>query len=233
MLLRTLLTDWRSIVLFSGFTVGIQLVQSEICEDLQKASAVDAILISVADDAISSIVEQISGTKSCVIHTSGSTSIDVLSAFKKAGVIYPLQTLQKEVLSLEIKIPLFIEWSNPDSEKVIETLARFISDDVHQANSQQRLNLHIAAVFACNFSNHLLHIAEKLCNSSNLSFDLLKPLIVQTFEKAVLQNPSRSQTGPALRKDVGILQKHLAELNNQPELAEIYRLISNQIQAFH
>lgn len=188
----------------------------------------DLYIISVKDDAIASIAKNLDLPNKLIVHTSGSTSMDVLAS-ANIGVFYPLQTFsfEKEVDFKDV--PIAIESNNPESLNVLSGLAQQLSSRVIKLDSKQRMTLHVAAVFACNFSNHLFAIAQHLLESQQLDFDLIRPLIAETAAKAQEHLPATVQTGPAIRKDEITLQKHLDLLKNEPHLQEIYRLLSQSI----
>ncbi len=89
--------------------------------------------------------------------------------------------------------------------------------------------MHISAVFACNFTNAFYTIAQEITDSVNLDFDLLRPLIQETADKAMLNDPKDVQTGPAKRNDVQIMQKHLKLLENETQLKDLYQSVSQYI----
>ena len=122
-----------------------------------------------------------------------------------------------------------IESNNSELEKKLISLANSISNSVHLLNSKQREQLHIAAVFASNFTNHMMSISKEILNSNKMSFDLLKPLIRNTFEKIKNNHPKDVQTGPAIRKDYLIIEKQLKLLEKYDDLQIIYSKISNHI----
>lgn len=190
----------------------------------------DLYIIAVQDDVIKVVAEKLAISNKIVVHTSGSVGIDVLqSTSKNYGSFYPLQTFTKErEVSFE-QIPMFLEASTKKTENELTSLALSLSNNVNKIDSIQRKKLHVAAVFACNFANYMQVIAEDLCAQNNVSFDMLKPLIKETFEKGVGASPTENQTGPAKRGDVKIMNKHLELLNTNKELQDIYRLISGQI----
>lgn len=169
-----------------------------------------------------------------LIHCSGSLDVSVLAPFtRKYGVIYPLQTFSK---SREINvgtIPLFIEASDSETEIEILTLALKISTWVNHASGIQRMKLHIAAVFACNFVNHMYSIAGNLLESSGFGFEIIQPLIRETTEKVHYLSPKDAQTGPAVRNDFNIIEKHLTSLLPDTELIHIYEQLSQHISTFH
>jgi predicted short-subunit dehydrogenase-like oxidoreductase (DUF2520 family) len=202
---------------------------SEINEEI------DFVVIAVADDAIESVAAKIpKKEKRFIIHTSGSTSMDVLQKFADHfGVIYPLQTFS---ISSEIdftQIPLFIEANSAASLELLNKLSYNLSTKVYQADSETRTLLHISAVFACNFTNHLFTIAQQILKEKGLSFDLLRPLIKETVDKALSNLPQDVQTGPAKRNDTLIIHKHVELLSSYPKWQEIYQLISQDIVKMH
>ena len=150
---------------------------------------------------------------------------------KRYGVLYPMQTVNKERVIEWSDVPIFIEASNEDDTQYLEALSQRLSKNVKRSSSQQRQSLHLAAVFACNFANHMYAIAEKLLYEQGLDFDVMKYLIRETEHKAESISPIDGQTGPAVRNDVNVMNKHLAILGDTPE-GELYRLISKNIMQY-
>lgn len=188
-------------------------------------------LISVSDNAIGQVIAGLPrDLQGIVAHTSGSTPLDVFRGQPWAyGVFYPLQTFSK-TKSVDFKqIPMAIEGQNESVTEQIKAWAITLSDRVFICDSKQRLALHVAAVFACNFSNHLYAVAEKLLIQNDLSYDLIKPLIWETAQKAMIFSPSEVQTGPAVRNDHQTMQKHLLFLKENSDLAALYETISQLI----
>ena len=211
-------------------TLAMQVHAKAISELAELTKNADVYIISVKDDAILGLVDQLDLGDKLVLHTSGSTAMDVLkTASTHYGVLYPLQTFSFDKAVDFSQVPIAVEASSPEIAKQLEALAHKLSPKIIQMTSEQRLVLHIAAVFACNFSNHLYAIAEQLLESKGISFDYLRPLIAETAAKVQQALPSEVQTGPAIRKDEKILQKHLDFLKEQPQLQEIYRLLSQSI----
>ena len=190
----------------------------------------DLYILSVKDDAIAPLAHDLQLGGKLVVHTSGSTGMEVLQAASdRTGVFYPLQTFSHEKQIDFRFVPLALEAHNETDLDLLKQLASKLSDKVLELNSQQRMLLHISAVFACNFSNHLFAIAQQLLASQQLDFDLIRPLIAETAAKVQEHLPSAVQTGPAIRKDDKTIQKHLDFLKDQPQLQEIYRLLSQSI----
>jgi predicted short-subunit dehydrogenase-like oxidoreductase (DUF2520 family) len=187
-------------------------------------------LIAVKDDAIESVAAALKGVNGLVVHTSGATSIEVLKEFKNSGVLYPLQTFSKgKVLDLT-KCPFCLEANSAAAYLILEKTASAISSALHKVDSAQRKTLHLAAVFACNFSNHLYHLANTILAANNLQFDLLRPLIMETALKVQDDLPVRVQTGPAIRNDESTMNDHIKLLSGSPELQELYESLSKSIK---
>lgn len=210
-----------------------KLYQAEPKSDLDFSdSSAEIFIISVPDDAISAIAQDIAlPEEATVVHTSGAKSLGVLgyTATDSTGVFYPLQTFSKARKVAFGDIPICIEAADKRTEKLLRLLAASISKHVHIVKSEDRKALHVAAVFACNFTNHFLAIAEQIVNSKKLDFEILKPLITETINKGMNLGPANAQTGPAKRHDFQTLDKHMEFLSGNEELGELYRLISQNI----
>ena len=206
-------------------------IKAEAITDLKKLSTDSTIyIIAIKDDAIESVAKQLKLKDKIVVHTSGSLSIEVLKkSSKNYGVFYPLQTFSKEKQSNFKTIPICIEANNSNTSTTLEYFAKSISGNVKKVNSEQRKKIHLAAVFACNFSNHMYAIAERLLAKDKLSLDLLKPLIEETANKIKENKPSKVQTGPAARNDKKTMAAHLKLLSKEKDLQKIYELISKSI----
>ena len=199
--------------------------------DLTQLKAADLIIVSVNDNAISKVLSQIKNTS--IVHTSGSIGMNIFNDhFSNYGVLYPLQTFNKEVNLNISEIPFCIEGNNLAFEKQLTTLAKQLSNNVVLMDSEQRKQVHIAAVFACNFSNQMFSIADDLLAEKNLDFKILLPLIKQTIAKLSTNKPKTVQTGPAKRNDNNIIQEHIKHINKQ-EVKDLYQEISNNIIRTH
>ncbi|GAB3531077.1 DUF2520 domain-containing protein [Pontibacter brevis] len=194
---------------------------------------VDIVFISVPDAVLSdtaAVLQVNPGT--LVVHTSGSQPLSLLQQVQEArtGVFYPLQTFSKSKPVNLAQVPLLVEAQDKETLQQIEALAGSISKQVHRVSSDSRKHLHLAAVFACNFTNHLLGISQQLLQEANLPKQLLQPLIEETVAKAVLQDPFTVQTGPAVRGDENVLQVHLQLLQQHPAYASLYQQLTRSIQ---
>lgn len=191
---------------------------------------VDAIIISVKDDAIADVVSQLPENNAILLHTSGGVPAKVLSGKSaRYGIIYPLQTFTKNRELVFSEIPLFIEASDNATLDEIKGLAGKLSDIVTVADSEQRKILHVAAVFACNFTNHMYDIAAGIMQEAGLPYSVLHPLIKETAAKAVAMPPGLAQTGPAARGDENVMNAHLAKINDA-RVKELYVKLSDSIR---
>jgi predicted short-subunit dehydrogenase-like oxidoreductase (DUF2520 family) len=190
----------------------------------------DLYIMALPDHIIESILPELGLTDELLVHTSGSISLDILSPYSaNTGVLYPLQTFsRKRDIDLH-EVPFLIEACSPENGKLLLDLAGRLSHRVSMADSGQRQALHIAAVFACNFTNRMYDIARRIMEEYGLDFSLLVPLIRETAAKAAETGPAGSQTGPAYRRDMKIIEKHLDILAGHPGILEIYRDITNNI----
>jgi predicted short-subunit dehydrogenase-like oxidoreductase (DUF2520 family) len=190
----------------------------------------DIFIIAVKDDAIGLVAEQLAPHQKLMVHTSGATDLYCLLAFSdNVGVFYPLQTFSKTKEVNFRTVPLCIEGADQDIAKQLKELAYGISNSVYDIDSPQRKTLHLAAVFACNFPNYLYNVAQQILAQDGLSFDLIRPLILETAEKVQNSLPATVQTGPAIRNDETTMNNHLQLLNNLPQLQQLYTLLSQGI----
>jgi predicted short-subunit dehydrogenase-like oxidoreductase (DUF2520 family) len=210
-----------------------KLYEAEVKHSLDFSNSPSSIfIIAVPDDAIQSIVQEIIlPDEAILVHTSGSQPLSALgyAAIPGIGVFYPLQTFSKSKKVDFTDVPIFVESENPAAEKVLLAMAKAISKNVHQISSQERKAMHVAAVFASNFTNHMLLIAQQIMKENNLNFDWLKPLIAEMINKSISIGPEQAQTGPARRGDFEILDRHMEFLQHDEQRAEIYKIISQHI----
>lgn len=209
-----------------------RLYQAEIKTDLDfSQSSSEIFIIAVSDDAIEEIAREIIIPENAIVaHTSGASSLGLLEfvATEHTGVFYPLQTFSKSKTVAFDEIPICIESTSDYAEDTLVRMAKAVGKEIYKIDSESRRALHLAAVFACNFTNHCLKLAEDILHTEKLPFDLLKPLIRETINKSLSIGPSNSQTGPAKRHDFETLDKHLDYIKDE-ELSELYRLISQHI----
>lgn len=190
----------------------------------------DLYIIALRDVAIAPFVKNLTFIPTLIVHTSGSVGLDVFPGkMKNTGVIYPLQTFSKSSKNNPETIPFCIEGSNQKSLKILKKLSLTLSIMVFNLNSKKRAQIHLAAVFANNFSNYLFVLAEKILNKNKIPFKIVRPLILETAQKVQNNTPGKMQTGPAVRGDVAIIKKHLKILKDFPQMLEIYKLLNKSI----
>jgi predicted short-subunit dehydrogenase-like oxidoreductase (DUF2520 family) len=186
------------------------------------------ILIAVSDHSIQEVSNQLPLTDAVVAHTSGASSMDLLSNHKHRGVFYPLQTFSKQQPLSWSEIPILWEGNKKLVDEKLETLSQLLSPLAVQSDEKQRLSMHLAAVVVNNFTNHLYAEAHRFCKSKHVNFDLLVPLIEETTRKIKQLNPRESQTGPASRGDTQTIQRHKM-IPMTEELSDIYSLFTSQL----
>jgi predicted short-subunit dehydrogenase-like oxidoreductase (DUF2520 family) len=194
----------------------------------QLAQDADVVFIAVPDGAIFEIANALK-TKAIVVHCSGLTPITVLHNFANNGVFWPVQSFSLNIQYNFANIPICLEANTEENYRILEQLADKISKKVYIIESAQRKYLHLAAVFANNFTNHMYFIAEKIAKEHQFDFSILKPLILETANKIQHLTPVQAQTGPAIRGDVNTVTEHLKLLQQTPELRQLYELISVSI----
>ena len=188
----------------------------------------DFVIIAVPDNVVPEIVAKYKfATNTILLHTSGSQPMSLLASQAAYGVLYPLQTFSKEKIVDFSKILILIEGSDSTVLKKIQDLAQLLSGNVKMINSDQRLKIHIAAVFACNFTNKLFEYTEELLEGTDLELKNFQSLIDETTSKAIQLGAHKAQTGPAKRGDSEVISRHLEALSNQPELLNVYEVMSN------
>ncbi len=191
----------------------------------------DIYFFTVSDDAIKSVsvlVDERIPEQAIVVHCSGSMGLDVLPFKRKAG-FYPLQSFSNNHEVSWQWIPVIITTNDDAIWTTLDDIAGKMSSSVFRMTDEQKAILHVSAVFANNFSNHMLTLAEMICKQHQLPFEILKPLILETFSKAIVSGPKVSQTGPAVRGDQKTIDKHLELIKDNPSLQELYRMITASI----
>lgn len=216
-----------------------KLYNAEATDSLDFSSSRAAVfIVAIKDDAIREVAEKLElpNSESIVAHTSGSVPIEVLGyALRHYGSLYPLQSFIKSRQVDFKEIPIFIEASNTNTKHVLTRIAKSITKKVGFLNSNQRKALHVSGVFASNFVNHILTVAKQITTKHKLDYHLLAPLIVETVNKSLELGPENSQTGPAARGDLEVLDAHLEFLKDDPALHDIYKSLSQHIldQAYY
>lgn len=232
------IVEVHSRTLHSAKDLAMKL-QARVCDEITALDcAVDLIIIAVQDQQIASIAEALGklNPQALVVHTSGSTHIEILrDVGLRAGVFYPLQTFSMDREIDWQETPIFVEADIQEDQQKLSALAQSLSQRTYLYSSAQRLTLHMAAVFACNFSNYCYDMAKQIVDAQQVDFSLLYPLMLETAQKALKYDPVAMQTGPAMRGDQNVLNMHeqLLDQSQRQDLAEVYTLLSQQIMQRH
>ncbi|WP_321479668.1 DUF2520 domain-containing protein [uncultured Bacteroides sp.] len=209
------------------------VVEAEFTTSLEEVST-NALLyiVSLSDSAFMQLLPRIVVGKenALIVHTAGSIPMDVWKGYTtRYGVLYPMQTFSKQREADFANIPVFIESSSDEDTVFLKKIASILSTKVYESTSEQRKSLHLAAVFACNFTNHMYALAAELLEKYQLPFDVLLPLIDETSEKVHKLAPKAAQTGPAVRCDQNVIDTHLAMLADESAMQKVYRFLSEDI----
>lgn len=201
------------------WTTDLQLLRTDV----------DIVLLCVKDSVLEQVAAYIKTSALC-LHTAGSMPIAALPQ-QHRGVLYPMQTFSKERKADWENIPVFLECEQDSDRPLLQTLASALNDNHKFVDATQRTALHLAAVFACNFTNRCYDMASQVLEAHGLEFSAMLPLVDETAHKVHTLTPKDAQTGPAIRWDENVMNKHLAQLNG--ELKATYELLSQSIHKRH
>lgn len=213
-----------------------QVVEAEYTTDLSAiVNDAQLYIVSLKDAAFVQLLPEIVADRKNAlwVHTAGSIPMNIWEGqVERYGVFYPMQTFSKQREVDFKEIPIFVESHSAEDTLFLKEIASILSEKVHEATSEQRKNLHLAAVFTCNFTNHMYALAADLLKKNQLPFDVMLPLIDETANKVHEMEPRVAQTGPAVRYDENVINRHLEMLADEPHMQEVYRLISESIHRF-
>lgn len=198
----------------------------------EKLAEADLYIISVKDDAIAEVSAMIKVENVLVAHTSGSTSKEILVGNYRKASFYPLQTFSKQKALDYTKIPFFIDANDEADREILKNLAQKISKNVMFVDDEKRKYIHLTAVFACNFVNHLWARAKEISDNQGVPFEYFLPLIDETTDKIHYLDPKQAQTGPAVRNDQKILAIHEQIIENE-EQKQIYKILNQSIKKMY
>ncbi len=210
-------------------TVASLLDSNKITDDFNNLAKADLYILAVSDDAIAKVSSQLPFENRLVVHTSGSVSMNSLDNKNRKGIFYPLQTFTKGKTVDFRQIPLCLESKEDSDFNLLEQVANSISNIVFKSDEKQRKALHVAAVFVNNFVNEMYRIGNEICEENKISFEILKPLILETVNKVMTLSPKEAQTGPAKRNDQQTIEAHLSFLSNKNH-TKIYKILTQSIQ---
>lgn len=212
----------------SAEALALQL-DTDFCSSPTLLKEADMYIYALSDNALESVIQQVSISSGIHVHTAGSVHINIFEKkFGNYGVFYPLQTFSKEKEVDFSEIPIFVEGNNEAVTDTLFGLAKNLTQKPFIADSDKRIRLHIAAVFACNFTNYFYTLASDILENQSISFEILQPLILETASKIQSIRPHDAQTGPARRNDTVTMQKQLEMIENE-DLKKIYSELSSQI----
>lgn len=202
--------------------------------DLVFPDSTSLIVVAVPDHRLISVLNTLKcSPQTIVVHTAGSFGLDVFPEhIKKKGVFYPLQTFSHDRIIDFNDLPFLIESPDNVIYNTLFNLAELMGAKAYACDTEHRRILHLAGVFSCNFTNHMLTIGKELSERAGFSYDILKPLIIETISKAEEKGPENSQTGPAVRNDINTIEKHLELLSFSPELKKLYSEITDSIKEY-
>ena len=220
--------------IFGRNTTELQKISEQFSIPFSTETLADADLyiISVSDSSIAEVSSLIKNENALVAHTSGSVSREALSGNYRKSVFYPLQTFSKSKNLDYSKIPFFIDAENENDDEILKNLASKISKNVMLANDEKRKYIHLTAVFACNFVNHLYARAKEISDSQGIPFDYFLPLIDETTQKIHELEPKLVQTGPAIRNDEKVLKLHESLLTDEEKL-KTYKTLNESIKKMY
>lgn len=192
-------------------------------------SDADLYVFSLKDTVLEEVINRVKPNKGIWVHTAGSMPMAIFEGHTEHyGVMYPLQTFSRErPVDFQV-IPFFLEANTPETELKLRQVAEQLTGDVRLLSSEKRKSLHLAAVFACNFTNHIYALAAKVLQKQDIPMEVLLPLIDETAAKVHVMSPKQAQTGPAVRYDENVIHKHLAMLE-EPEMRALYQMLSQSI----
>lgn len=204
-------------------------IDADLIEDVADLkSKVNLLFVCLPDDEIAPFASTVPNNEVAVVHCSGSTAL-LSDIPNPTGVFYPFQTFTKFFSVDWDGIPIFIESKDKALYKTLRKLGQELSMNVLEVTFEQRKAIHMAGVFGANFTNHLLYLCKKLLDEQKVPIEVLKPLLEETVRKAFDHGPAGAQTGPARRNDTNVIDRHTKALESSPDLAEFYRLFTNDI----
>ena len=192
----------------------------------------DAYILSVKDSVLQDVIMRLreGRERQTFLHTAGSMPLTIFGDHQHCGVLYPMQTFSKEKDVDFSRVHIFIEGSNAATLSVARQIADSLTGHVRELSSEERRYLHLAAVFACNFANHCYALSAQILEAHGLPFESMLPLIEETAQKVETMHPRDAQTGPAVRRDVNVMEAQRNLLADNQKMQQIYEIMSKSIQ---
>lgn len=215
----------------SAKTVAQQIGATFTTDLAEITPTADLYIYALKDDVLEEVINSVPVTNGLHVHTSGSIKMSLFSNKQKNfGVFYPFQTFSKTKLVDFSEVPFLITANSDESIENLKVIANKLSHRIFVVNDEDRSLVHLSGVFACNFTNYLYTIAEKLLTERTLPFDILMPLITETVSKLKTLSPTEAQTGPAQRGDQLVITKQIKLLEQHPEWQKVYQLLTENIE---
>jgi len=207
------------------------ILQTTVLENIRELMDADVCILAVTDTGIPEIAAQLQPGNAVLIHTSGTTAISALgNAVEHTGVLWPVYSILKTGFPQHRDIPVAWEANTKQGEKMIQDIIKCFSDRAFPASTSQRQWLHLTAVIANNFTNHLVAVCEEICTEQQLPYDILLPILRQTFDRIMTVPAKNVQTGPARRGDDATIERHLNMLSVHPEWRQLYQALTASIE---
>ncbi len=204
----------------------------EVTDNLSQLKEADIYIMAVSDDSIETLSQDLPFTNRLIAHTSGSVAMHDLDKKNEIAVFYPLQTFSKDAEIDFTEVPICVEVYQKQNLKLLRDLAKAVGCKSHKISTEQRQTLHLAAVFVNNFTNQLYRVGHEICETKNIEFEILKPLILETAKKIQSMSPFMAQTGPAKRNDKRTIKRHLKLIEDEQH-ESIYKLLTASIKKTH
>ena len=199
--------------------------------DIEKLKKADLYILAVSDSSIEGLSNYLD-YKSFIVHCSGATSISVFKNHARCGVLFPVQSISKSNHALFDETPFCIEAKNNADLNILKKLVINLNGTFMNFDSDQRAKIHLSAVWVNNFVNHMIYKGKKTCEENNIPFSVLKPIIKNTINQTLTNDPFKIQTGPAIRNDKITIKNHCELLGNEID-KKLYKTITNSIQKSH
>jgi hypothetical protein len=213
-------------------TLAVELSAAAVSQfgDIDDLS--DLYLVCLADQVTERLSEELKLQGKLIAHTAGSVSINALQDVSdNYGVVYPLQTLRKELKQSPF-LPILVDGNNPWNKTKLSAFAQSFADRVEEADDEKRKILHLSAVMCNNFSNYLFSITEEFCEKEGVDFRMIVPLLEETAKRVAFASPREMQTGPAIRSDESTMNKHRSMLKGHPAILEVYNWFTAKISEY-
>lgn len=184
----------------------------------------DLVLLATSDRAIHTVAEALPATEAIVFHASGA-----LAHVRDGFSLHPLHVLPPVGENSDLRDVLLV--FEGQHREMASEIAKAIGARFAEIATQSKPLYHAAAVFGANYVAALLEIAHDLMSRAGVTGtrDDLARLATSAVENWRSHGDAGRFTGPAARGDREIVESHLTALHDRPEVADIYRLLAEEI----